>query len=112
MEKQSNESVKSIVNPELIDEMIKDGVIRVSSSESLTVEDIDDFEDMILDDLTEDDLEDLLDNVDDLLDEVRESEPEDKDTSEYMEWENNISRIEDFIDEIQDRLDVMNAEDE
>ena len=112
MEKQSNESVKSKVNPELIDEMIKDGVIRVSSSESLTVEDIDDFEDMILDDLTEDDLEDLLDNVDDLLDEVRDSEPEDKDTSEYMEWENNISRIEDFIDEIQDRIDDINAEDE
>ena len=28
-EKQSNESVKSKVNAELIDEMIKDGVIRV-----------------------------------------------------------------------------------
>ena len=112
MEKQSNESVISKVNPELIDEMIKDGVIRVSSSESLTVADIDDFEDMILDDLTEDDLEDLLANVDDLLDEVRESEPEDKDSSEYMEWENNISRIEDFIEEIQDRIDDINAEDE
>ena len=86
-------------------ELIKKDVVRVSESEPLTLEDIEDFEDMILDDLPVEDLEDLLANAEDLYDRVRDSEPEDNNSAEYTEWETNISQIEAFIDEIQGYID-------
>ena len=107
MERQPNESMKSTLNPEMMQELIKEGVIRISESEPFTVEDIEDFEDMILDDLPVEDLEDLLANAEDLYDRVQDSEPEDKNSAEYTEWETNISQIEAFIDEIQDHIDNM-----
>ena len=110
MEQQPNESMNSALNPEMMQELIKEGVIRVSESEPFTVEDIEDFEDMILDDLPVEDLEDLLANAEDLYDRVRDSEPEDKDSAEYTEWETNISQIEAFIDEIQDHIDDIESE--
>ena len=110
MERQPNESMKSTLNPEMMQELIKEDVVRVSESEPLTLEDIDDFEDMILDDLPVEDLEDLLSNAEDLYDRVRDSEPEDKNSAEYTEWETNISQIEAFIDEIQDHIDDIESE--
>lgn len=105
MERQPNESMKSTLNPEMMQELIKEDVVRVSESEPLTLEDIDDFEDMILDDLPVEDLEDLLANAEDLCDRVRNSEPENKNSTEYTEWKTNISQIEAFIDEIQGYID-------
>lgn len=85
--------------------LIESGVVRTEPYEPLTVDDIDDFADMDLDDLDTDRLEDLLYMAEDLRDDLEDDEPDDEDSEEYNLWSDRLSETEDFIDRIQYRLD-------
>lgn len=87
--------------------LIESGVVRTEPYEPLTVDDIDDFADMDLDELDADHLEDLLDRAEDLRDELEDDEPDDEGSEEHDIWEDRLSETEDFIDRIQDRLDEL-----
>lgn len=85
--------------------LIESGIVRTEPYKPLSVNDIDYFVDMDLDELCTNHLEDLLDKAEDLRDELEDSEPENEGSVEHDLWENNLSEIENFIDRIQDRLD-------
>ena len=89
--------------------LIESGAVRTEPYEPLTVEDIDDFAEMDLENKTTEDLEFLLDLAEDLLDELEDDEPA-NDSEEHDLWENRHSETEDFIDRIQDRLDEAEKE--
>ena len=84
--------------------LVESGAVRTEPYEPLTVDDIDDFAEMDLENKTTEDLEFLLDRAEDLLDELEDEEPNDG-SEEHDLWENRLSETEDFIDRIQDRLD-------
>ena len=90
--------------------LVESGAVRTEPYEPLTVEDIDDFADMSLDELDTDHLEDLLEKAEDLRDDLEDEEPDDENSNEYDLWSNRLSETEDFIDRIQERLDELEDE--
>ena len=92
--------------------LIESGAVRTEPYEPLTVDDIDDFADMDLDEPCTDRLEDLLDMAEDLRDELESDEPGDEDSDEYSLWCDRLSETEDFIDRIRDRLDELEDDEE
>lgn len=86
--------------------MDSDG-IRSEPYEPLTVDDIDDFDSMDLENLDQPGLEDLLDKAEDLRDDLEDDEPEDEDSEEYNLWAARLSETEDFIDRIQARINEL-----
>lgn len=87
--------------------LIESGAIRTEPYEPLTVEDIDDFADMDLDELDADHLEDLLDKAEDLHDDLEDDEPDNPESEEYSLWAYRLSETMDFIYRIQERLDEL-----
>ena len=92
--------------------LIESGVVRTEPYEPLTVDDIDDFAAMDLDEIDADHLEDLLEKAEDLRDELEDGEPDDEGNEEHNLWENRLFETEEFIDRIQDRLDELEEDDE
>ena len=80
--------------------------IRAGPYEPLTIDDIDDFDCMNLEELDESSLENLLDKVEELRDELEDDEPEEE-SEDHKLWEARICETEYFIDRIQDRLDEL-----
>ena len=87
--------------------LIESGAIRTEPYEPLTVNDIDDFAAMDLNELDADHLEDLLDKAEDLHDDLEDDEPGDPESDEYSLWAYRLSETMDFIDRIQNRLDEL-----
>ena len=75
--------------------------------EPLTESDIDDFSAMELTGLDMDLLEDLLSRAEELRDLMEDARPGDTDSEEYNLWEARLSEVDDFLDRIHDRMDVL-----
>ena len=87
------------------------GDIRTEPYEPLTVEDIDDFDSMNLEELSAADLTDLQEKAEELRDDLEEGEPDDEESEAHSLWDSQLSATEDFIDRIRDRLDELEDED-
>lgn len=87
--------------------LVESGTVKVEPYESLTENDIDDFDSMDIENLNLDDLEYLLDRVEDLQDTLEEKEPEDEESEAHACWDDQMSKTENFIDEIRDRIDDL-----
>jgi hypothetical protein len=81
--------------------------IRTEPYESLTEENIDDFDSMDLSNLSEDELVDLYEKADDLLDDLEGKEPEDENSEEYSLWYGRLSATKDLIDRIEEQLNNL-----
>ena len=92
--------------------LIESGVVRGEPWEPLTVDDIDDFFAMNLEDLDTARLEDLQKKAEDLLDELEDAEPGGENSEEYETWEERVEETERLIRRIRDRLDELEEEDE
>ena len=90
--------------------LMESGVVSVAANESLTDEEIENFISVDLDSLDVEELKDLQEKAEDLRDKVEMNEPEDEDSDEYDLWESQIIRIDDFLDDILDRLDEREEE--
>ena len=71
----------------------------------LSVEDIPSFGGMDLESMDAEDLDLLRDQLEDLLDTLEEDEPEEEDSEVHDQWEEQISSVESFLDEVRDCLD-------
>ncbi len=85
------------------------GGVRAEPYEPLTVEDIDGFDSIVLEELDETSLEDLLDYAEELRDDLEDDEP-DNESEEHNLWEYRLCETENFIDRIRDRLDELEDE--
>lgn len=61
-------------------------------------------EKMRLDGLSQDELNDLFAQAEALYRELLAIEPGDEDCDEYIAWEEDLETLDDFMDDIQDRL--------
>lgn len=57
-----------------------------------------------IDELTVEQLQEYLDDLVERLGELEDNEPADTSSDEYDEWEDKYSEIEDLIDEVEERL--------
>ena len=64
-------------------------------------------EDLDLEDKTSEELNDLLVELQRRLEIILGDEPDDDESDEYEEWEDEISRLEDMINQVQEALDDL-----
>ena len=62
-------------------------------------------DDLDLDDLSLEELNELLEKLEQQLSILEADEPEDEDSDEYEEWEDEVSELEDQIDQVQSAID-------
>lgn len=62
-------------------------------------------DDLDLDDLSLDELNELLEKLEQQLAILEADEPEDEDSDEYEEWEDEVEELEDQIDQVQSAID-------
>ena len=70
----------------------------------LTAEELDGLDDLDLDSMTEDELRQLLRRVELTSPVVEEREPEDETSEEYLLWQEDLETLDDYIDELTERL--------
>ncbi len=104
------DDLDKFLKSDAIRSLVEAGIVRINSSEALTVDDIPELEDMDLESMELEELEDLQDRLEDLQNTLEEEEPEDEDSEEYELWEGNIWMLEDFSEEVQDRIDKLRSE--
>ena len=70
----------------------------------LSAEELDGLDDLDLDSMTEDELRQLLRRVELTYPVVEEREPEDETSEEYLLWQEDLETLDDYIDELTERL--------
>lgn len=104
------DKIKEFLNSEGGKKLVEEGIVRVVESEPLTIEDLDDFDDLNLEIMDTETLQDYLSSLEDLQEEYEAEEPDDEEDEEYDEWEENMNRIQMAIETVQDRLDEIEVE--
>ena len=70
----------------------------------LTAEELDGLDDLDLDSMTEDELRQLLRRVELTYPVVEAREPSDDTSEEYLLWQEDLETLDDYIDELTERL--------
>ena len=84
--------------------LTESGAVLTEPSEPLTVDDIEDFSDMNLEELDISHLEDLLAKAEDLIEGLERNEPLDEEVEEPHLWDDRLIDIAFFIERIENRL--------